>query len=293
MSKPRLGRGLSALIPTTNTTEETKDFQGRKVLEISIEKVKPNPMQPRREFDQQKLLGMAETIKKFGVIQPILVVESDDSYIIVAGERRFRAAILAGLKTIPAEIKEYTKEQYTEIALIENLQREDLNPIEEALAYKKLIEEFNLTQDEVAKRLGRSRSTISNTMRLLSLPDDIRRDLIAGKLTPGQVRPILSIKDESEQIAYAAKIIDDNLSARQVEKIIQTKKNNYQQKNKSESKNRKENDIELEILKEMEDNLRKYFGTKVLIKTGIKEGKIEISFYNNEDLNRLMQLLMK
>ncbi|HHU76853.1 MAG TPA: ParB/RepB/Spo0J family partition protein [Firmicutes bacterium] len=289
MTRPRLGKGLEALIPTANTIAGMGGFKGRKITEISIEKIRPNPMQPRREFDRQKLEGMAETINQYGVIQPIIVVEEEGLYTIVAGERRFRAAVLAGKKTIPAEIRDYSERQYTEIALIENLQREDLNPLEEADAYRKLIEEFKLTQDDVAKRLGKSRSAISNAIRLLALPESIKEDLASGKLTPGQIRPILTMGNQSEQIAYAAKIIDENLTARQVERLVQEQKTGRPQRKKAAKGKEKED----AIIKEMEDNLRKLFGTKVSIRSGIKEGKIEISFYGNKDLDRLLQLLMR
>ncbi len=294
MNKKRLGKGLGALIPEMSTNNETSVFEGRKVVELPLEKIRPNPKQPRQEFNQQKLLNMAQTMLEYGIIQPILVVEDENkNYIIIAGERRFRAAQLAGLKTISAEIKEYKKDQYMEIALIENLQREDLNPIEEAIAYQRLIEEFKLTQDEVAKRLGRSRSSIANAMRLLSLPDDIKREITLGKLTPGQVRPLLSLKTEIEQKEYANKIIDEKLTARQVEKIVQYNRDETEKNiNGKKIQDRKEKRSELSIIKDMEDKLRKKFGTKVLIKSGNKEGKVEFSFYDDDDLNRLLQIFL-
>lgn len=293
MNKKRLGKGLGALIRDMGANDDVSSSHiGRKIVEIPLGKIRPNPVQPRREFDQQKLMEMAGTIQQYGVIQPILVTEGDDQYTIIAGERRFRAAQIAGLETIPAEIRDYSTEQHTEIALIENLQREDLNPIEEAFAYHRLIEEFNLTQDEVARKLGRSRSSVANVMRLLSLPEEIKKEVISGKLTPGQVRPILTLPDEKEQREIAAKIINEKLTARQVEKYVQNRKNKDQIKNEATKSTREEN-VQTDILKEMEDRLRKMFGTKVFIKTGKKEGKIEISFYNDEDLDRLIQLLLK
>jgi len=293
MNKKRLGKGLSALIPDMSTNDNASaPFLGRKLVEIPLEKIKTNPEQPRKEFNQEKLVEMAGTIQRYGVIQPILVVENDDHYTIIAGERRFRAAQIAGLETIPAEIRDFSAEEHTEIALIENLQREDLNPIEEALAYHRLIEEFNLTQDEVAKKLGRSRSSVANIIRLLSLPDDIKNEIISGKLTPGQVRPILSLPDEDEQRKIAAKIIKENLTARQVEKYVQNIKNKSQAKNETKKSVVEEN-LQTEIIKEMEDKLRQNFGTKVFIKNRKKEGKIEFYFYSNEDLDRLLQLLLK
>ena len=299
MSKKRLGKGLGALIPEFNPkNENNNNFEGRKVIEIPLEKIQPNPNQPRKEFDRQKLLDMAQTILEFGLIQPILVTENNGIYTIIAGERRFRAAQLAGLKTISAEIREFTKEQYMEIALIENLQREDLNPIEEAIAYQRLIEEFNLTQDQIAKRLGKSRSAIANTMRLLSLPDNIKNDIITGKLTQGQVRPLLVLKNEKEQEQFAEKIINEKLTARQVENYIQQNKNSKERNIEKKPKNSANHSGNLRtdkhaILQDMEDKLRKIFGTKVLIKSGRKEGKIEFSFYNDDDLDRLLNLFLK
>lgn len=293
MNKKRLGKGLGALIRDMGADDNASTtFIGRKIVEIPLEKIKPNPVQPRKEFDQQKLMEMAGTIQQYGIIQPILVTEGDDHYTIIAGERRFRAAQIAGLETIPAEIRDYSREQHTEIALIENLQREDLNPIEEAFAYRRLIEEFNLTQDEVARKLGRSRSSVANVMRLLSLPEDLKKEVISGKLTPGQVRPILSLPDEEEQREIAVKIINEKLTARQVEKYVQNRKNKSQGTN-AEKKSTGEENVQTGVIKEMEDRLRKMFGTKVFIKTGKKEGKIEFSFYNDEDLDRLVQLLLK
>ncbi|NLX92091.1 MAG: ParB/RepB/Spo0J family partition protein [Firmicutes bacterium] len=293
MNKKRLGKGLSALIPDMSTNDNASaPLLGRKLVEIPLEKIRTNPVQPRKEFNQEKLVEMAGTIQRYGVIQPILVVEDDDHYTIIAGERRFRAAQIAGLETIPAEIRDFSAEEHTEIALIENLQREDLNPIEEALAYHRLIEEFNLTQDEVAKKLGRSRSSVANIIRLLSLPDDIKNEIISGKLTPGQVRPILSLPDEDEQRKIAAKIIKENLTARQVEKYVQNIKNKSQAKNETKKSVVEEN-LQTEIIKEMEDKLRQNFGTKVFITNRKKEGKIEFYFYSNEDLDRLLQLLLK
>lgn len=293
MNKKRLGKGLGALIRDMGADDNAStSFIGRKIVEIPLEKIKPNPVQPRKEFDQQKLMEMAATIQQYGIIQPILVTEGDDHYTIIAGERRFRAAQIAGLETIPAEIRDYSTEQHTEIALIENLQREDLNPIEEAFAYRRLIEEFNLTQDEVARKLGRSRSSVANVMRLLSLPEDLKKEVISGKLTPGQVRPILSLPDEEEQREIAAKIINEKLTARQVEKYVQNRKNKSQGTS-AEKKSTREENVQTGVIKEMEDRLRKMFGTKVFIKKGKKEGKIEFSFYNDEDLDRLVQLLLK
>ena len=293
MNKKRLGKGLSALIPDMESSDEKTSQTGKNVIEISLDNVRPNPGQPRRDFDQEKLLKMAQTVLKFGVIQPILVVEDNGAYTIVAGERRYRAAKLAGLETIPAEICTYGRDQYMEIALIENLQREDLNPIEEAFAYQQLIDTFHLTQDEVAQRLGRSRSAVTNTIRLLSLPEDIKRDIALGRLTQGQARPLLTLQNEFEQSEYAQKIINEKLTSRQVEKIVQDKKEKSKEKDTvrgiTESKEAR---IKNEVLSEMEEKLRSLFGTKVSIRSGKNEGKVEFTYYDNEDLERLLQLLL-
>jgi len=301
MNKKRLGKGLSALIPDMSINDDSSKSSttGRRIVELPLDDVQPNPGQPRREFDQDKLEKMAQTIRKYGIIQPILVVEDDDVYKIIAGERRYKAARLAGLDTIPAEICDYSGDEFMEIALIENLQREDLNPIEEGIAYQQLIETFNLTQDEVAQRLGRSRSAITNTIRLLSLPETIRQEIIAGRLTQGQARPLLSLQNEKEQQEYAKKIIDERLTARQVERIVQDKKE--KSKNEDMARERpepsiKNYDIKDPIFIEMEEKLRRSFGTKVSIKAGKdgrKEGKVEFVYYSDDDLERLLQLFLK
>ena len=296
MNKKRLGKGLSALIPETGLTDENTSLTEKRVIEISLDRIKPNPKQPRHDFDQVKLREMAQTISEVGVIQPILVVDTDNNnYTIIAGERRYRAAKLAGLETIPAVVSVYSSDKYMEIALIENLQREDLNPIEEAIAYRQLIDTFHLTQEDVARKLGRSRSAVTNTIRLLLLPEEVKSDIASGRLTQGQARPLLALQNESEQYEYAQKIINEKLTSRQIEKIVQDKK----EKDKHIDKNASSNTAEFSIkeskndaLLEMEEKLRNLFGTKVSIRAGKKEGKVEFTYYDNEDLERLLQLLL-
>ena len=291
MSKPKLGlgKGLGALIP--EISEEVVSTEGSSV-EIALEKIKPNPHQPRKDFDEEKLNELAETIKEYGVLQPIILQKVKGSYILVTGERRYRAALLAGLKTIPALIKEYDAQQSMEIALVENLQRENLNPIEEAAAYKKLLEEFDYLQEDLAQKLGRSRSAIANAIRLLALDDEVQRYLAEGSLTAGQARPLLALNSLEEQRGFALKAIDEKLSARQVEKLVRDRV----KKEKAKAPAAEVSD-ELQVtallLKEFEERLRGAYGTKVMIKPGSREGKVEISFYGEEDLERLMSLLLK
>jgi ParB family chromosome partitioning protein len=294
MSKQRLGlgKGLGALIPELRpevVSEESGPKSG--TIEIALNKIKPNPHQPRKDFDEEKLNELAETIKLYGVLQPVIVQKTKGSYILVTGERRYRAALLAGLRTIPALIKEYDSQQSMEIALVENLQRENLNPMEEAAAYKKLLEEFNYLQEDLAQKLGRSRSAIANTIRLLSLDDEVQKYLAEGNLTAGQARPLLALSSIEEQRAFALKIIKEKLSVRQVEKLIKAhvKKENTKKKTEESSPEQKIQEL---FLKECAEKLRRTYGTRVMIKHGPREGKVEFSFYGEEDLDRLMEILL-
>lgn len=287
MNKKRLGKGLDALIPKNNFLNDKGG-----ITEIPLEKIKPNPLQPRKQFDQEKLNALAETIKSYGVIQPLIVQKKKENYVLVAGERRLRAARLAGLKVIPAVINEYDNKQLMEIALVENLQREDLNPIEEATAYKKLIDELGLLQEELAKKLGKSRSSITNSMRLLLLDEDVKKYLVEGKLSAGQARPLLSLAAMEEQKSIALQIINQGLSARQVEKMLKSLKREVEPSAVTADGNEGSKVREL-LLKEMEDNIRKVYATKVSIKTGPKDGRVEIFFYGDDDLERLVELLLK
>jgi ParB family chromosome partitioning protein len=290
MNKQRLGKGLGALIPEFKN--ESIDLKDPGITEIPLEKIKPNPQQPRKDFSKEKLTELADTIKTYGVIQPVLLQKEKENYILVAGERRYRAAQLAGLKTIPAIIKEYNSKELIEIALVENLQREDLNPIEEASAYKRLLEEFGFIQEELSKKIGRSRSAIANSLRLLSLDDEIKKYLAEGKLTPGQVRPLLSL-GSTEQRYLALKIINNKLTARQVENLVKNlKRKNVPEQDLGEEQVEQKK-LQHLFIKDLEEKLRKVYGTKVNIKIDSKEGKIELYFYGDEDLERLIEILLK
>lgn len=275
MAKKGLGKGLSALIP------ESDDQNDKGIIELKITEVEPNENQPRRDFNQEALNSLAESIKEHGVVQPIIVRKADEGYQIVAGERRWRAARLAGVKTIPAVIKDYSDGQILEIALIENIQREDLNPIEEANAYKALMDEHDLSQDDIAKRLGKSRPAIGNSLRLLNLHDEIKDFLVEGKITAGHARALLGIEDNKKQIDMAKRIIEEGLNVRQVEKIASKKNVKNVPKEKS-----------AEII-ELEEKLRNFFGTKVNLVHSKKRGKIEIEYYSIDDLERILNLLGK
>ena len=289
--KQRLGKGLGALIPEFKN--DPIDVKEKGVTEIPLEKLVPNPQQPRKDFSEEKLAEMANTIKAYGVIQPVLVHKEKEQYILVAGERRYKAARMAGLKTIPAIVKEYNSKELIEIALVENLQREDLNPIEEANAYKRLLDEFNFSQEELARKIGRSRSSIANTLRLLTLEEEIKKYLSDGKLTPGQVRPLLSISNPEQRRYLAMKILDNKLTARQVENMVKNLKREAKREEMPDKEKSKENEMKLLFLKEVEEKIRKTYGTKVKIKRDKREGKIELYFYSDEDLERLTELLLK
>lgn len=290
MSKNRgLGKGLGALIPEL----EEENLDAQKVVDINL--ITPNPYQPRKEFSDEKLNELAESIRLHGVIQPLLVREYHGKYQLIAGERRLRASKLAGLTEVPIVIREMTDQVMMEVALVENLQREDLNPIEEAEAYHRLMEEFKLTQEEIAKRVGRSRPAIANTLRLLNLPSQIQSDLAKGTLTMGHARPLLSLKTAAEQIRVWETIQNEHLSVRQTEELIrltldpnnvsrETKKINKQQANKLD---RDPNLIHLE------EELQLSLGTKVVIKPGGVGGKIEINYYSDEDFERLCEKLIQ
>lgn len=290
MNRQRLGKGLEALIPKDEAIGG-KD----QINEIPVDIIKPNPLQPRNEFKMEKLKELADTIRSYGVIQPIIVQKEKDDFILVAGERRFRAAKIAGLKTIPALIKDYDQKQLMEITLVENLQREDLNPIEEATAYKRLVEEFALSQEEIGRKLGKSRSTITNSLRLLSLCDEVKIHIVQGELSVGQARPLLALEKDEEQANFANRIIKNKLTARQVEDLIKVsrKENKKQVKNEEEDlRIEKEKKLKEFFIKDLEDNLRKTYGTKASIKNGAHEGKVTLYYYGDEDLERLISLLL-
>lgn len=274
MAKKALGKGLGALIP------ESKEIRENTNIEIKITDIAANENQPRRFFENEALAELAESVKEHGVLQPIVVRKDKDSFEIVAGERRWRAARMAGLKTIPAIIKDYNPGQALEIALIENLQREDLNPVEEANAYKMLMEEHKLSQEDISKRIGKSRPAIANSLRLLNLKEEVKELLIAGKLTPGHARALLNF-EEDEQVRMAKRIIEEGLNVRQAEKLI---------KNKDIKKTKK---VKSPEILDVEKKLRDIFHTKVNLVHGRKKGKIEIEYYSIEDLDRIINFLEK
>lgn len=273
-----LGKGINALFNTVDSNEET-------VEEIKIKDLRPNPYQPRKTFDEDALSDLKESIQQHGVLQPIIVRKSIKGYDIVAGERRFRAAQQAGLTTIPAIVREFSEMLMREIALLENLQREDLSPLEEAEAYASLLDHLSVTQEELAKRLGKSRPHIANHLRLLTLPDEVQKLIADGKLSMGHGRTLLSLKNKNKLAPLVKKIVDEGLNVRQVEKLVQQLNENVprETKKKEAPKDR--------VLKERESFLQNYFGTSVSIKKQKKKGKIEIEFLSNEDLERILELL--
>lgn len=279
--KSALGKGLGALIPEVGD-KIVEENEKSKVLEVDINQVSPDKEQPRKNFDEEKLEQLANSIKEHGIIQPILVRKEENYFKIIAGERRWRAARIAGLKKIPILEKVLDKKQTMEISLIENLQREDLNPIEEARAYKKLIDEFNITQEDIASRIGKSRPTISNTMRLLALDTRVLNYLVDGTLSEGHGKTIVSIENNEIQYEIAKRIIDEGLNVRQTEALI---KNINNAKKKIKVKPVK--DI---YIKDIEDKLKSALGTKVSINSGRKKGKIEIEYYSNDDLERIIEM---
>ena len=275
-----LGKGLNALIPS----EDIDEIDENSKVYISINKIRANSEQPRKYFDNEKISELSKSIINHGVIQPLILQKDNENYIIVAGERRWRAAKLAGLKEVPAVIMDLSKSQLLEISLIENIQREDLNPIEEAKAYKQLISEFNLTQEALSERIGKSRTTITNSMRLLNLDERVQNYIIEGVLSEGHGRTLLSIDNKELQYEMAQKVIDDKISVRELEKII---KNLGKEKKKSEN-------IEGELspyLNDLREKLESHFGTKVSIDKKRSKGKIEIEYYSNEDLERILEII--
>lgn len=292
-----LGKGLDALIPPSTGDTKAKEVkevvketvastQGSETI-VKITKVEPNREQPRKNFDEDALLELADSIKQFGVIQPILVQDRKDHYEIIAGERRWRAAKLAGLKEVPVIIKNYTEREIVEISLIENIQRQDLNPIEEAQAYKRLLTEFNLKQDEVAERVSKSRTAVTNSMRLLKLCDEVQQMVINDMLSTGHARALLAIENPEEQYTLAQKVFDEKLSVRDVEKLV---KNVHKP-----AKPKKMDNKTLELIyQDIEEKLKQSLSTKVsVVPKGDGAGKIEIEFYSHEDMDRLIELITK
>ena len=283
-----LGKGLDSLIPDkVGNTEVSEEIKKDEVM-VNINKVEPNRNQPRKNFDEDALLELAESIKQFGILQPLLVQDKDTYYEIVAGERRWRAAKLAGIKEIPIISKNLTPQEIVEISLIENIQREDLNPIEEAIAFKRLLTEFNLKQDEVAERVSKSRTTVTNSMRLLKLDGKVQQMVIDEMLTTGHARALLSIEDHDLQYTVAQKVFDEKLSVRETEKLVKK----IMKGNQTGTKNTEINDEERNRLSvlyhDLEEKMKETLGTKVIINYKDKnKGKIEIEFYDSEQFEHV------
>lgn len=272
-----LGKGLGALIPEEETIEQESS-----ISTIDINLIKANDNQPRKNFDEEKIMQLAESIKEHGVIQPVVLKKDGNTYTIIAGERRWRAAKSINLKEIPAVIMDLSDKAVLEVSLIENIQREDLNPIEEAFAYKKLIEDFNLTQEDLSKRIGKSRTAVTNCMRLLNLDDRVKEYLIDGVITEGHGRALLAIDNRDLQYKVAQTIIDEGLSVREVERLIRDSA-----KPKKEKAEEKENIYH----KDIKERLEGYFGTRVSLVDKKNKGKIEIEYYSEEDLQRILDIL--
>ena len=279
----RLGRGLSALIPDISTEIDKKD-----IITIDLKNIYPNQDQPRRVFDEEKIKILSESIKNYGVLQPIVLKPDDKGkYMIIAGERRYRASKLARKSDIPAVIKDIPMKDIMEIALIENLQREELNPIEEALAYRSLIINYEVTQEEISEAVGKSRPHITNTLRLLNLPQKIMDMIDQGQITAGHGKALLRVNDENLQLELANKVIAEELSVRATEALA---KKICEDNIKEVPKKSKEKDV---FIVDVEEKLRNIFGTKVNISKGKKKGKIEIEYYNEDDLNNIVSMLLE
>lgn len=276
--KTGLGKGLDALFANNIEDEEIRDNE---VIEkLKITEVEPNRNQPRKNFDEEALEELAESIKRYGVIQPIIVVKKDDYYEIVAGERRWRASKKAGLKEIPAIVREGNERKNKEIALIENVQREDLNAYEKALGIKELMDEYDLTQQEVSEILGKSRSSIANTVRLLNLDERVLEFVKQGKIAEGHARTLLAIDDKDKQYQMAVKMIEKGATVRDFEKNVNYKKNMKKKDQKYEA-----------IFRDIENSFQGFFGTKVKLEPGKRKGKIVIEYASNEDLERILELI--
>ncbi len=287
--KRGLGRGLNALIntgPDIEVKEKSKDNNDNKEVFVNISLVEPNRNQPRKEFDKEALSELADSIKQYGILQPIMVQKNGDMYEIIAGERRWRAAKEAGLKEVPVIVRDYDKQKIMEISIIENIQRENLNPIEEAMAYQCLMEEYGLKHDELADKVSKNRSTITNSMRLLRLSENIQQMIIDGKISTGHAKVLLSVENKDEQEKIAAELISKSLSVRELEKLV---KKYIKPRKKKENKETIDYSL---FYKEYEDKLKDILGTKVQINTKDKnKGRIEIDYYSAAELERIVELL--
>lgn len=312
-----LGKGLDSMIPILDSTatkkktgrtaidkealqnaakeahkhqKEKMEFEGKpgeQVQIVKLTKVEPSREQPRKQFDADALQELAESIKQFGVLQPLLVQKKEDYYEIIAGERRWRASKLAGLKEVPVIVKEFTEQEAVEISLIENIQREDLNPIEEAMAYKRLMEEFHLKQDAIAERVSKSRTAVTNSMRLLKLDDRIQQMLIDEMISTGHARALLALESKDAQAEAAVKVFDEKLSVRETERLVKELLNPVQKKEE-----KPKNQAEELVYKNLEEKIKQIIGSKVAINRRTdNKGKIEIEYYSQEELERIVELL--
>ena len=292
-----LGKGLDSLIPNKSTTK-TSDSPVSKVKKsnetekktgeilVKINEVEPNREQPRKDFDEDALMELADSIKQFGILQPLIVQKKKDYYEIIAGERRWRAAKIAGVKEVPVIIKDYTEQEIVEISLIENIQRENLNPIEEAMAYKRLLEEFDLKQDEVAERVSKSRTAVTNSMRLLKLSERVQQMIVDDMISTGHARALLAIDDEEQQYQIAIRIFDEKLSVRETEKLVKALKNPKKEVKKEKSEH-------TFVYENLEEHLKNIIGTKVRVNPKANgKGKIEIEYYSENELERIYDLIM-
>ena len=312
-----LGKGLDSMIPVLDSTatkkktgrtaidkeslqnaakeahkhqKEKMEFEGKpgeQVQIVKLTKVEPSREQPRKQFDADALQELAESIKQFGVLQPLLVQKKEDYYEIIAGERRWRASKLAGLKEVPVIVKEFTEQEAVEISLIENIQREDLNPIEEAMAYKRLMEEFHLKQDAIAERVSKSRTAVTNSMRLLKLDDRVQQMLIDEMISTGHARALLALESKDAQAEAAVKVFDEKLSVRETERLVKELLNPVQKKEE-----KPKNQAEELVYKNLEEKIKQIIGSKVAINRRTdNKGKIEIEYYSQEELERIVELL--
>ena len=287
VNKRGLGKGLDTMIPPVKNEKKSEKGDPAKGPEtlVNITKVEPNREQPRKNFDEDALLELSESIKQYGLLQPILVQDRKDYYEIIAGERRWRAAKLAGIKDVPIIVKNYTDQEIVEISLIENIQRENLNPIEEAMAYKRLLEEFDLKQDEVAERVSKSRTAVTNSMRLLKLSERVQQMIVDDMISTGHARALLAIDDEEQQFILANKIFDEKLSVRDIEKLVKDLKKI--KKNKKEEK-----DVHDILYTQLEESMKQVLGSKVTIKNKKNnKGKIEIEYYSRDELERIVDMI--
>lgn len=291
MKKSGLGKGLDNLIPNkVNASVELEEKEKKQEVMININNVEPNREQPRRNFNEDALMELSDSIKQFGVLQPLLVQKKDSYYEIIAGERRWRAAKMAGIKEIPVIIKELSPVEIVEISLIENIQREDLNPIEEALAYKRLLNEFELKQDELAEKVSKSRAAVTNSIRLLKLNEQVQQMVVDEMLTTGHARALLSIEDPEQQYLTAQKVFDEKLSVRETEKLVKKiLKTDKKEKNKASDEEMKRMEI---IYQDIAEKMKQVLGTKVTINPKNKnKGKIEIEYYDQEQLEQLLVMI--